>query len=293
MNVFVTVCEEGGFAAASRKLDISPAAVTRAIFAIEKQLGVQLLQRTTRNVRLTDAGHQYFDDVRSILSSINDANNAALGINAEPRGTLNVTASVLFGRSYVMPLIVEYMLRFPHVKVVAHFVDRVTNIVDEGIDVAIRIGHLPDSSLRAVQIGQIKRVLCASPAYLKKFGVPSHPTELNQHTIIASSPLSPSVEWQFQEDMSPLSVHVNPRLTVTSNDAALVAAVCGLGITRLLSYQVINEVKQGDLRLILEEYAEDPWPVHVMHRESKYGSSKVRSFIDFIVAKLREQNIYS
>lgn len=287
MKVFVTVSEEGGFAAASRKLDISPAAVTRAIIALEEQLKVRLLLRTTRNVRLTDAGRQYFDDARAILASITEANDAVSGINAEPRGTLTVTASVLFGRSYIMPLIVDFMRQYPQVNVIAHFVDRVTNIVEEGIDVAIRIGHLPDSSLRAIKIGHIRRVLCASPAYLEQHDTPQHPSNLLQHTIISSSPVSPKIEWGFEKNKVSLTVSIKPRLVVTSNDAALVAVMSGLGVTRLLSYQVINEVQRGDLRLLLEEYEEEPWPLHIVHRESKYGSSKVRTFIDFLVAGLR------
>ena len=287
MQVFVTVGEEGGFASAARKLDVSPAAVTRAIVALEEKLGVRLLLRTTRNVRLTDAGRQYFDDARTILASIADANEAVSGMNAQPRGNLSVTAPVLFGRLMVMPCIVDYMQRYPEVEVTAHFVDRVVNVVEEGLDVAIRLGHLPDSTLRATRVGDIRRVLCAAPGYLEAHGTPVHPSDLLQHTIISSSAVSPRVEWRFGRDSEPLMVRIKPRLTVTSNDAALGAALGGLGITRLLSYQVASEVECGRLRLLLEAFEEDPWPVHVVHREGKYGSSKVRSFIDCVVECLR------
>lgn len=289
MQVFVTVSEEGGFAAASRKLDVSPAAVTRAIVALEEQLGTVLLQRTTRNVRLTDAGRQYFDDSRAILASIAEANEAASGVNAEPRGHLSVTASVLFGRMFLMPCIVEYMQRYPQVEVSAHLLDRVVNLVEEGMDVAVRIGHLPDSSLRAFRVGQIRRVLCASPAYLEANGVPGHPSDLLQHTIVSSSAISPRVEWQFGKADEQLTVRMKPRLIVTSNDAAMQAAIGGLGITRLLSYQVAQEVARGGLILLLEEFEEAPWPVQVVHREGKYGSFKVRAFIDCVVERLRAQ----
>ena len=287
MRVFVAVGEEGGFAAASRKLDISPAAVTRAIVALEEKLGARLLLRTTRNVRFTDAGRQYYDDARTILASIAEANEAVSGINAEPRGTLTITASVLFGRMFVMPSVIAYMQRHPQVKVVAHFVDRVTNLVEEGMDVAIRIGPLPDSSLRAIKVGQVRRVLCASPDYLEQHGMPQHPTDLLQHSIVSSSALSPRVEWRFGHHDEPVMVRMNPRLIVTSNDAALEGALGGLGITRLLSYQIKNEVENGALRLLLEDFEEEPWPVHVVHRQDRYGSSKVRSFIDSIVENLR------
>ena len=289
MQVFVTVSEEGGFAAASRRLDVSPAAVTRAIVALEEQLGTVLLQRTTRNVRLTDAGRQYFDDTRAILASIAEANEAASGVNAEPRGQLSVTASVLFGRMFLMPCIVDYMQRYPQVEVSAHLLDRVVNLVEEGMDVAVRIGHLPDSSLRAFRVGQIRRVLCASPAYLAANGVPGHPSDLLQHTIVSSSAISPRVEWQFGSGAEQLTVRMKPRLIVTSNDAAMHAAVAGLGITRLLSYQVAQEVERGNLKLLLENFEEAPWPVQVVHREGKYGSFKVRAFIDCVVERLRAQ----
>lgn len=287
MRVFAAVAEEGGFAAASRKLDLSPAAVTRAIVALEKQLGARLLQRTTRNVRFTDAGHQYYENVRAILKSIAEANEAVADINAAPRGTLSITASVMFGRMFVMPCVIDYMQRYPQVKVVAHLVDRVTNLVDEGIDVAIRIGHLPDSGLRAIKVGEIRRVLCASPSYLEKYGTPQFPADLPQHSIISSSAVSPHTQWRFKSNNEPLLVRVDPRLAVTSNDAALIAATSGLGIARLLSYQVWSEIERKPLQLILEEFEEEPWPVHVVHREDKLGSSKVRSFIDHIVESLR------
>lgn len=287
MRVFVAVGEQGGFAAASRKLDISPAAVTRAVVGLEEQLGVQLLQRTTRNVRFTDAGRRYYDDARAILQSIAEADAAVSGINAEPRGTLTLTAPVLFGRMFVMPSIIEYMQRYPQVKVIAHFVDRVTNLVEEGMDVAIRIGNLPDSSLRAVKVGQVRRVLCASPAYLEAHGLPQSPSDLQQHSLIVSNAMSPRIEWGFGESDAPETVQLEARLVVTSNDAALSAVIGGLGITRLLSYQVRHEVERGNLQLLLETFEEDPWPVHVVHREERYGSSKVRSFIDLIVERLR------
>lgn len=287
MRVFASVAEEGGFAAASRKLDLSPAAVTRAVVALEEQLGARLLQRTTRNVRFTDAGRQYYENVRAILVSIAEANEAVTDSNATPRGTLSITAPVMFGRMFVMPCIIDYMQRYPQVKMIAHLVDRVTNLVDEGMDVAIRIGHLPDSGLRAIKVGQVRRVLCASPAYLEKFGTPQQPADLSPHSIISSSQVSPQTEWRFKSQGAPVLMRMEPRLTVSSNDAALAAALGGLGIARLLSYQIWDEVSHGSLRLILEAYEEEPWPVHIVHREDKLGSYKVRSFIDEIVENLR------
>lgn len=287
MNVFVAVGEEEGFAAAARRLDLSPAAVTRAIAGLEEQLGVRLLLRTTRNVRLTEAGQRYLDDSRSILASIEEANEAAAGVNSAPKGNLSVTASVLFGKMFVMPCILRYLNEYPQVEVSALFLDRVVNLVEEGIDVAIRIGHLPDSSLKALRVGQVRRVLCAAPGYLERHGMPQHPADLLRHTIVAAAGISPRVEWKFGAVDDPTLVRLRPRLTVSSNDAAIEAATSGLGICRLLSYQVAEEVKAGRLRIILADYEEAPWPVHLVHRESKFGSSKVRKFIDLLAEHLR------
>jgi DNA-binding transcriptional LysR family regulator len=287
MNVFVAVGEEESFAAAARRLDLSPAAITRAVSALEEQLGVKLLLRTTRNVRMTEAGRRYMDDSRNILASIAEANEAAAGVNSAPKGNLSVTASVLFGKSFIMPCIVRFLEKYPEVEVSAYFLDRVVNLVDEGIDVAVRIGHLPDSSLKALRVGQVRRVLCASPEYLAKNGVPQHPADLLRHTIIAASGISPRVEWKFGAVDDPTMVRMKPRLMVTSNDSAIDAAVVGLGICRLLSYQIADQLRDGRLKVILAEYEEAPWPVHVLHRESKFGSSKVRNFIDLLAEHLR------
>jgi DNA-binding transcriptional LysR family regulator len=289
MNVFVAVGEEEGFAAAARRLDLSPAAVTRAIAGLEEHLGVKLLKRTTRNVRLTEAGRRYLDDTRNILASIAEANEAAAGVNAAPKGNLSVTAPVLFGKAYVTPCIVRFLNDYPEVDVSAYFLDRVVNLVDEGIDVAVRIGHLPDSGLKALRVGQVRRMLCASPAYLAEHPVPRHPADLPHHAIVAASGISPRVEWKFGAVDDPTMVRLRPRLTVTSNDAAIEAVKAGLGIGRLLSYQVAGELAGGTLVPVLEDYDEAPWPVHVLHRESRYGSSKVRLFIDLLAEHLRAQ----
>ncbi|SEM59351.1 DNA-binding transcriptional regulator, LysR family [Luteibacter sp. UNCMF331Sha3.1] len=287
MKVFVGVGEDESFAAAARRLDLSPAAVTRAIAALEEQLGVKLLARTTRSVRLTEAGRRYLDDSRHILASIVEANEAVAGANATPKGNLAVTAPVLFGKAFVMPCVVRYLKDYPDVDVSAYFLDRVVNVVEEGMDVAVRIGHLPDSGMRAIRVGQSRRVLCASPDYLARRGVPEHPADLLQHTIIAASGISPRVDWKFGASDDPTMVHMKPRLMVTSNDAAIAAAVSGLGIARLLSYQVADEIAEGRLMIVLPDYEEAPWPIHVLHRESKFGSAKVRNFIDVLTHYLR------
>ncbi|BBU46390.1 LysR family transcriptional regulator [Pseudomonas monteilii] len=291
MKVFVAVGELESFAAAARRLDISPAAVTRAVCALEDQLGVKLLQRTTRSVRLTEAGGRYLEDTRHILASINEANAAAAGINATPKGDLAVTAPILFGKKFVMPCIVRYLQQYPEVDVSAYFLDRVVNMVEEGMDVAVRIGPLPDSGLKALRVGRVRRMLCASPDYLARHGVPKHPSELAGHAVIGTTNLSPRAGWRFGVTEEPTMVRMKPRLTVTSNDGAIAAASGGLGIARLLSYQVADELANGQLQVILAEYEEAPWPIHVLHRESKYGSAKVRAFIDMLAQTLRAQQL--
>ena len=284
MTVFVAVAEEESFAAGARRLGMSPPAVTRAISALEDRLGVKLLNRTTRYVRVTDAGSRYLDDCRRIIQDTDEADEAAAGINAEPRGHLAVTAPVMFGRLFVIPGIVDYLKRYPDMEVSAVFLDRVVNLLEEGFDVGIRIGELPDSSMRAIRVGQVKRVLCASPGYLAENGIPNSPSELINHKIVVSSTVLPTVDWKFAQA---ITVRVKPRLTVTSNDAAIEAVKNGMGITRLLSYQIESYRASGQLKTLLTEFEPPPLPIHVIHREGRYASAKVRTFVDLISAKLR------
>ncbi len=287
MAVFVAVAEEEGFAAAARRLRMSPPAVTRAIALLEERLGVRLLTRTTRLVRTTDAGARYLEDARRILLEADEADEAAAGINATPRGNLAVTAPVLFGKIYVMPLITAYQTTYNETTVSALFIDRVVNLMEEGLDVGIRIGPLPDSSLRAIRVGQVRRVVCAAPAYLEQHGSPRTPAELAQHPIIAATSLSPGSEWSFAGGKEQIRVRLSPRILVNTNDGALEAARSGFGLTRLISYQVANELAAGTLTTVLTEFEEAALPVHVIHREGRLGSAKVRSFVDLAVEKLR------
>jgi DNA-binding transcriptional LysR family regulator len=284
MTVFVAVAEEESFAAGARRLGMSPPAVTRAISALEDRLGVKLLNRTTRYVRVTDAGSRYLNDCRRLIQETDEADEAAAGINAEPRGHLAVTAPVMFGRLFVIPGIVEYLQRYPTMEVSAVFLDRVVNLLEEGFDVGIRIGELPDSTMRAIRIGHVRRVLCASTSYLSKHGLPLHPSELIHHNIVAASGVSPITDWKFFPE---ISVRIKPRLTVTSNDAAIEAVKNGIGISRLLSYQIEAGLAAGELQTILAEFEPPPLPIHVIHREGRYASAKVRTFVDLMVAKLR------
>ena len=287
MTVFVAVAEAASFAAAGRRLRMSPPAVTRAVAALEERLGVRLLTRTTRLVRTTDAGARYLEDARRILLEADEADAAAVGVNATPRGHLAITAPALFGKLYVMPIITAYQRAFKETMVSALFVDRIVNLLDEGFDVGLRIGALPDSSLRAIRVGEVRRVVCATPGYLKKHGVPKTPADLANHQIIIATAVSAGSEWTFVKGKQKIGVKLSPRILINTNDGALEAAKDGFGLTRLISYQVASELATGKLKTVLSEYEETPLPIHVIHREGPHGSAKVRRFVDLAIEKLR------
>jgi DNA-binding transcriptional LysR family regulator len=288
MATFVTVVETGGFASAARKMEVSPSVVSRVVTELEELLGVRLLTRTTRVVRLTDAGSGYFEDCRRILGEIGNAELAAAGTHSAPRGTLTITAPVMFGRLHVTPVVLDYLRRYPDADANCWFVDRVVNLVEEGIDVAVRIAALPDSSLQAVSVGRVRRVLCASPAYLAEHGTPAHPDDLlDGHTLIANTGSSSPAEWRLHDGERHVLVRAQPRLTTTTNDSAMAAALDGFGIARLMSYQVAQHVGDGKLVVVLADFEPPPVPIHLVHREGRHVTQKVRAFLDLAVATLR------
>jgi len=295
MTVYVAVAEAEGFAAGARRLGMSPPAVTRAVAALEDDLGVKLLNRTTRYVRATEAGLRYLEDARRIIAQVQEANEAAAGINAEPRGHLAITAPVMFGQMYVMPGIVDYLQRYPDTEVDAVFLDRVVNLLEEGLDVGVRIGELPDSSMRALRVGTVRLILVASPDYLQRSGIPQQPEDIHQHTIISSRAGNITQDWHFEnanseagsKDSGQRVIRLKPRLAVTTNEAAIEAALTGFGITRLLSYQVADYLASGELKIVLENFEPPPRPVHIVHREGRLASTKVRAFIDLMAERLR------
>ncbi len=287
MSVFVAVAEEEGFAAAARRLSMSPPAVTRAITALESRLGIRLLNRTTRFVRTTEAGKRYLDDARRVLSDLDAADEAAIGINAEPRGTISITAPMLFGRLFVLPGVVEYLDRFQETQVSAVFLDRVVNLLEEGFDVGVRIGELPDSSLRALRVGSVRTVVVGSPEYLKKNGTPRIPEQLGDHTLLTIASSVGAQSWRFEKSGEKYTVRAIPRLSLTTNDAAVEATVQGFGISRLLSYQVAPALAAGKLIPLLEDFEPAAKPIHIIHREGRVQSAKVRAFVDLMAERLR------
>ena len=286
LQVFVGVAECEGFAAGARKLGVSPPVATRAVADLEARLGIKLLTRSTRHVRLTDAGKRYLDDAKRILTDIDEADEAATGINGDPSGHIAVTAPVLFGKMFVLPGVIEFLNRYPRMEVNALFLDRVVNLLEEGLDVSIRIGELADSSMRAIRVGAVHRIVCASPNYLMRAGTPQHPNELPQHTIVTANGLNASTEWKFSDG---INIRVKPRLSFATNDAAMEAAISGFGITRLLSYQIAPQLADGRLKVLLENFEQTKIPIHVIHREGRYASAKIRSFVDLMVDRLRAE----
>lgn len=288
MQVFAAVAQEQGFSAAARRLGMSAASVTRAVAALEKRIGTLLLTRTTRSVHLSEAGQRYLEDCRRILAEVQEAEDSAAGSHAQPRGQLTITAPVLFGELFVTPVMVGYLNQFPEVTINGLLVDRVVSMVEEGIDVAVRIGDLPDSNQHAIRVGEVRRVICASPDYLKTHGRPRHPDELTGAPVVATSSIGQLRTWPFLDQGQPISVRPEPRLVVTANQAAITAACLGLGFTRVLSYQVASKVAAGELEVVLADFELPPLPIHIVYQGGRKAPARVRSFVDFMVKALRE-----
>ena len=287
ITIFITVVDTNGFAAAARKLNISPPAVTRAINELEAQLNVRLLTRTTRKVRVTDVGARYVEDCRRIIAELSEADESVGGSHGAPQGRLTLTAPVLFGSKFVTPIVAEYLQTYPEVSASCLFLDRIVNMMDEGIDVAVRIGELPDSSMQAIRVGQVRRVICAAPRYLKQHGLPKQPRDLQDHTIISANSLAFLPEWTLMEDGVAHAVKLQSRFTTSTNDSAITAAIGGFGLTRLLSYQIAEFLRDGQLKTVLSQCEPPALPIHVVHREGRHASKKARAFIDLAVERLR------
>ena len=287
MTTFVRIVEAGSLTAAADTLDTSLPTVVRTLAALERHLGVSLLRRTTRRIHLTDEGAQYLERCRVILSALQEAEDALVSRRREPAGRLTVTASALFGRRHVAPILCDFVRRYPRVNADMLFVDRVVNLVEEGVDVGVRIAHLKDSSMVAIPVGRTRRVVCASESYLRRHGVPRTPNDLRDHVCIRHVGLVPRSEWQFRVGTRHVSVPINSVITGNEIDSAVNACVDGLGLGMFLSYMVAQNRKQGQLKYVLEQFETEPTPVQVVYPQAKLMSTTVRAFIDECVAKLR------
>jgi DNA-binding transcriptional LysR family regulator len=283
MQTFVTVADLQGFAPAARKLGLSPPAVTRLIASLEERLGTRLLQRTTRKVALTDAGARYLERARRILADIEEAELAAESERTRPTGRLVVSAPVGFGRLHVSPVMSAYLKRYPDVSGELRLEDRVVNLVEDGVDLAVRIGQLPDSSLVARPVGEMRRIVVASPAYLKARGEPKTPEAISAHQIIQFGVSAFTADWRFARDGEELRINIAPRFTSNVADAAIQHAIEGGGLTRVLAYQAADAIRRGRLKVVLERFELPALPVQIVYPTSRLLSAKVRAFIDLVV----------
>lgn len=288
MSTFVRIVEKGSLSAAAVSLDTSLPTVVRRLAGLERHLGVRLLNRTTRRIHLTDEGTQYLERCRAVLSAVQEAEEILASGRAEPRGKLGVTASVLFGRRYVAPIVGEFIQRYPHVSADLLFVDRVVNLIEEGVDVAVRIGHLRDSSLVSIHVGEVRRIVCASPQYLRRYGTPRKPEDIRTHRCVRHTGLAPRNEWHFRSGRRDVIIPINSALACNDIDSAINACLNGLGLGMFLSYQVAASRKSNRLRYVLEEFEGDRQPVNVLYPHSKLASTKVRAFVDYAAKRLRE-----
>lgn len=286
LEVFVAVAEAESFAGGARAMGLSGPSATRGVNALEARLGARLFTRTTRRVRLTEVGEAYLQDARQILAQLQAADDAAAGAATNPVGQLRITCSNEFGRIYVAPILTDFLDTYPDVTADVLMVDRVVNMVEEGFDIAVRIGPLPSSGLSAVRVGQVRRVICGAPDYLARHGTPSRPEDLQAHQIVSAAPVSPVADWRFGADMSH-SVRVQPRLVVSSVAAAIEVARRGWGLCRVLSYQIGPDLEAGSLCTVLEDHEPEPLPIHLVHVEGRRAAAKVRSFVDFAKERLR------
>lgn len=290
MKIFIKVADTGNFAEAARQLYMSAPAVTRAIAYLEDVVNARLFVRTTRAVKITEAGERYLRDCRRILADVEASETAAGETQVTPSGLLTVTAPALFGRIFVLPVLLDYLQKYPRVTGRTVFVNRVTNLVDEEIDVAVRIGHLPDSGYRAIRVGSVRSVVFGAPSYFDRAGIPDNPPALEKHSLVAATTGGYSQEWTFGS--GPVrSLTVHPRLLCDSDDAAIAAVLSGWGLSRLMVYKIAQALIDGRLQSVLSDFEEPPQPIHVLHPVGQHASAKVRIFLDLLVERLRANKI--
>lgn len=283
MQAFIAVADLQGFAPAARKLGLSASAITRLVAGLEERLGARLLQRTTRSVTLTDVGERYLERARRILGDVEEAEASAQAERIQPSGRLVVSAPLVFGRLHVGRMMSAYLKQYPAVSAELRLSDRMVNLVDEGIDVAVRIGHLADSSLVARTVGDMRLLVVASPAYLEERGTPLKPSDLAQHAIIRFTGRSSLHDWTFKEHGRDVRVSHVSRYTTNSADAAVLHAEQDGGLAMVFAYQAAEAIKAGRLKVVLADYEPPPMPINLVYPTSRLLSAKVRAFIDLVV----------
>lgn len=286
LEIFAAVADLGNFSKAANKLRVSAPAVTRAVAGLEERLGTRLLNRTTRSLSLTEAGVHFLDSAKRILADLDAAEKIAAGDAAMPTGHLTMTAPVTFGRMHGTPVLLEFLRAHPKVTASLRLLDRIVSLTEEGIDAAIRIGELPDSSLMMRTVGEVQRVVVASPAYIAARGEPDKPADLRRFEILAFPGANPAREWRFRDGKRTMAVSIAPRLEVNDAAAAIAGAALGEGITQAFTYMVAPMLAEGRLKLILDEYALPPVPVQIVYPEGRLIAAKLRAFIDFAAPRL-------
>ena len=291
MAVLLAVVEAGSLSAAARQLAMPLATVSRKVAALEAHLKTRLLHRTTRHLALTEAGSAYVAACRRILDEIGEAERTATGEYATPKGELTVTAPMMFGRLHIVPVVAEFLAQYPEIEINLVLTDRVMHLMDEHIDVAVRIGELPDSGLMATGVGKVRRVVCASPAYLARHGAPLTPAGLAAHDCISFEVMESRRAWVFGAARSAQAVPVHSRLAVNTVDAAIAAATLGVGLVRVMSYQVMDALRNDALRIVLEPFESEPLPVSLVHKGQTPLPLKLRAFLDFVTPRLRARQL--
>ncbi len=286
MSILVAAVDAGSLSAAARELGMPLATVSRRVAELEEGLRTQLLLRSARGLGLTEAGAAYVAACRRILEEVGEAERAAAGEYSTPMGLLSITAPIVFGRLHMLPVIAEFLKVYPDVDVRLEQSDRLVSLREEQIDAAVRIGHLPDSSLRARRLGEVRRVFCASPDYLAARGRPERAEDLADHACVSFESLVSADRWRFGEGREERQIRVRSRMVVNTAEAAIDAAVAGLGVTRVLSYQVARAVAEGRLEIILQNEEPEPWPVHIVYGGGGLVPQKLRAFIDFASPRL-------
>lgn len=289
---FTAVAEDGGFSAASRRLGMPLPTISRKVSELEAHLGARLLVRSTRKVTLTETGQQFLITCRRVLGELGEAEKLASGEYHAPRGELVVSAPTGLGSAYISPIVTEFLIAYPDIDIDLRLSDRITNLVDEQVDVAVRIAHLPDSSLIALKAGVIRHVVCASPAYLLERGEPETIADLSRHACVTFTALEAPREWIFRESGQTTRIAIKSRLSVSSASAAVEAATSGLGVSRLLCYQAAPALAEKRLRLVLRRFEPEPLPVSLVYPSGRLVPQKLRAFTDFVMPRLKQKLIF-
>jgi DNA-binding transcriptional LysR family regulator len=286
MSILVAAVDAGSLSAASRRLGTPLATVSRKVSELEAHLNTRLLTRSGRRLALTEAGRDYVAACRRILEEIDEAERTAMGEFRTPKGELILTAPIVFGRLHVMPIVIDFLKTYPQIDIRLVLTDRIVSLLEEHVDVAVRIGELPDSSLIATRVGSVRPVVCASPGYFAVRGMPKLPADLGVHDCISFDGLASGDSWTFTIHKADVSVAIRSRLVVSTAETAIDAAIAGLGITRVLSYQIADAIRAGTLVTALREFEPSPWPVSLVFSERRLVPQKLRALLEFAAPRL-------